>query len=100
MFDDELSLCQTIFWNGPVGVFEMQSYAAGSFAIAQTLVKLTQSGVITIIGGGDSLNVLKKAKISADKVSHASTGGGASMEFVEGKDLPGLTALLKKQEKY
>lgn len=96
LFEDALSKCKTIFWNGPVGVFEMPSYAKGSFAIAETLVKLTEQGVITIIGGGDSLNVLKKAKISASKVSHASTGGGASMEFVEGKELPGLTALLKK----
>jgi len=96
LFDDTLAECKTIFWNGPVGVFEMPSYSKGSFAIAQTLVKLTEKGVITIIGGGDSLNVLKKAKISSSKVSHASTGGGASMEFVEGKELPGLTALLKK----
>jgi phosphoglycerate kinase len=96
LFEDELAKCKTIFWNGPVGVFEMASYSAGSFAIANTLAKLTKEGVITIIGGGDSLNVLKKAKIAGSAVSHASTGGGASMEFVEGKDLPGLTALLKK----
>lgn len=96
LFADELLKCKTVFWNGPVGVFEMESYAKGSFAIAEILVKMTENGAITIIGGGDSLNVLKKAKISASKVSHASTGGGASMEFVEGKELPGLTALLKK----
>ena len=96
LFEEELLKCRTVFWNGPVGVFEMESYAKGSFAIAETLVKMTENGSITIIGGGDSLNVLKKAKISASKVSHASTGGGASMEFVEGKELPGLTALLKK----
>jgi len=96
LFEEELLKCKTVFWNGPVGVFEMESYAKGSFAIAETLVKMTENGAITIIGGGDSLNVLKKAKISASKVSHASTGGGASMEFVEGKELPGLTALLKK----
>ena len=95
-FKNALAKCKTIFWNGPVGVFEMASYSKGSFAIAETLVKMTENGAITIIGGGDSLNVLKKAKISASKVSHASTGGGASMEFVEGKELPGLTALLKK----
>ncbi|MDR0952896.1 MAG: phosphoglycerate kinase [Elusimicrobiota bacterium] len=97
LFDEELAKCKTIFWNGPVGVFEMPSYQKGSFAIANTLVRLTKEGVITIIGGGDSLNVLKKAKISTSEVSHASTGGGASMEFVEGKELPGLTALLKKK---
>ncbi|MDR0645773.1 MAG: phosphoglycerate kinase [Elusimicrobiota bacterium] len=96
LFERELSKCKTIFWNGPVGVFEMTSYSKGSFAIAEVLAKLTKEGVITIIGGGDSLNVLKKAKISNGSVSHASTGGGASMEFVEGKELPGLTALLKK----
>ena len=96
LFEDALNECKTVFWNGPVGVFEMPAYAKGSFAIAETLVKLTEKGAITIIGGGDSLNVLKKAKIASSKVSHASTGGGASMEFVEGKELPGLTALLKK----
>ena len=96
LFEEELLKCKTVFWNGPVGVFEMVNYSKGSFAIAETLVKMTENGAITIIGGGDSLNVLKKAKISASKVSHASTGGGASMEFVEGKELPGLTALLKK----
>lgn len=96
LFEDALNECKTVFWNGPVGVFEMPTYAKGSFAIAETLVKLTEKGAITIIGGGDSLNVLKKAKIASSKVSHASTGGGASMEFVEGKELPGLTALLKK----
>lgn len=96
LFDEELSKCKTVFWNGPVGVFEMASYAAGSFAIAKTLAEMTKNGAITIIGGGDSLNVLKKAKIPSTAVSHASTGGGASMEFVEGKDLPGLTALLKQ----
>ena len=96
LFEAGLADCKTIFWNGPVGVFEMASYSAGSFAIAQTLADLTKKGAVTIIGGGDSLNVLKKAKIPSSAVSHASTGGGASMEFVEGKDLPGLTALLKK----
>ena len=96
LFEEALNECKTVFWNGPVGVFEMPTYAKGSFAIAETLVKLTEKGAITIIGGGDSLNVLKKAKIASSKVSHASTGGGASMEFVEGKELPGLTALLKK----
>ena len=96
LFEEALSECKTIFWNGPVGVFEMPTYAKGSFAIAETLVKLTEKGAITIIGGGDSLNVLKKAKLSSSKVPPASTGGGASMEFVEGNELPGLTALLKK----
>jgi len=96
IFEEALAPCKTVFWNGPVGVFEMASYAKGSFAIAKTLVGLTKGGAVTVIGGGDSLNVLKKAKIPGNEVSHASTGGGASMEFVEGKELPGLTALLKK----
>lgn len=94
-FDKKLMECKTIFWNGPVGAFEMSNFSKGSFAIAQTLVKATAEGAVTIIGGGDSLNVLKKAGIKADLLSHCSTGGGASMEFVEGKELPGLTALAK-----
>ncbi|WP_428897744.1 phosphoglycerate kinase [Parelusimicrobium proximum] len=95
LFDKKLLECKTIFWNGPVGAFEMSNFEKGSFAIAGTMVEATKKGAVTIIGGGDSLNVLKKAGIKTDAMSHCSTGGGASMEFVEGKELPGLTALKK-----
>lgn len=95
LFDKKLMECKTIFWNGPVGAFEMSNFETGSFAIANTMASATKNGAVTIIGGGDSLNVLKKAKMNTSAMSHCSTGGGASMEFVEGKDLPGLTALAK-----
>ena len=95
LFADELLKCKTIFWNGPMGVFEFPNFAHGSFAIAQAMIAATKAGAISIIGGGDSVNVLKKGKISAKEFSHVSTGGGASMEFVEGKELPGLVALAK-----
>lgn len=95
LFADELLKCKTIFWNGPMGVFEFPNFAKGSFAIANAMIEATKNGAISIIGGGDSVNVLKKGKISAKDFSHVSTGGGASMEFVEGKELPGLVALAK-----
>ncbi|MCQ2411080.1 MAG: phosphoglycerate kinase [Elusimicrobiaceae bacterium] len=95
LFADELLKCKTIFWNGPMGVFEFPNFAKGSFAIANAMIEATKNGAISIIGGGDSVNVLKKGKISAKEFSHVSTGGGASMEFVEGKELPGLVALAK-----
>ena len=95
LFADELLKCKTIFWNGPMGVFEFPNFAHGSFAIADAMIAATKAGAISIIGGGDSVNVLKKGKINQKEFSHVSTGGGASMEFVEGKELPGLVALAK-----
>ena len=95
LFADELLKCKTIFWNGPMGVFEFPNFAQGSFSIANAMIEATKHGAISIIGGGDSVNVLKKGKIDQKAFSHVSTGGGASMEFVEGKELPGLTALVK-----
>ncbi|MBO7191628.1 MAG: phosphoglycerate kinase [Elusimicrobiaceae bacterium] len=95
LFADELLKCKTIFWNGPMGVFEFPNFAKGSFAIANAMIEATKNGAISIIGGGDSVNVLKKGKINSKEFSHVSTGGGASMEFVEGKELPGLVALAK-----
>lgn len=95
LFRDELLKCKTIFWNGPMGVFEFPNFAKGSFAVAQAMIDATKAGATTIIGGGDSVNVLKKGKFDQKLLSHVSTGGGASMEFVEGKELPGLVALMK-----
>jgi phosphoglycerate kinase len=85
-----LADCQTVIWNGPMGVFEMEAFAKGTFAIADTLAKKTDA--ITIIGGGDSVAAVEKAGV-ADKMSHISTGGGASLELLEGKVLPGVAAL-------
>ncbi len=92
LFRDELLKSKTIVWNGPMGVFEMDNFAKGTFAIAQALVKATENGSVTVVGGGDSAAAISKAKLE-DKVSHVSTGGGASLEFLEGKILPGVAAL-------
>jgi phosphoglycerate kinase len=92
LFSDELKNAKTIVWNGPMGVFEMDNFAKGTNAIAQVLADVTAAGSITVIGGGDSAAAITKAGLK-DKVSHVSTGGGASLEFLEGKALPGVVAL-------
>lgn len=91
-FTEHVAKAKTVFWNGPMGIFEMEAFSKGSFAIAKAMAEATKNGVITIVGGGDSLSVVAKAKL-ADKMSHCSTGGGASLELLEGKVLPGLAAL-------
>ena len=91
-FTEILLGAKTIVWNGPVGVFEIDATAKGTIAIAEALAKATAAGATTIIGGGDSASAVKKAGV-ASKVSHVSTGGGASLEFLEGKVLPGVAAL-------
>ena len=92
LFKQELENSKTIVWNGPMGVFEMDNFAKGTFAIAQVLADVTSKNAVTIIGGGDSAAAISKAGLD-DKVSHVSTGGGASLEFLEGKVLPGVDAL-------
>jgi phosphoglycerate kinase len=92
LFKDELLKSKTIVWNGPMGVFEMDNFTKGTFAISQALVKATENGSVTVVGGGDSAAAISKAGLE-DKVSHVSTGGGASLEFLEGKILPGVAAL-------
>jgi len=91
-FTEILVGAKTVVWNGPVGVFEIDATAKGTMAVAEALAKATASGATTIIGGGDSASAVKKAGV-ASKVSHVSTGGGASLEFLEGKVLPGVAAL-------
>lgn len=92
LFGKALLNARTIVWNGPMGVFEMDNFAKGTFEIARTLAEATRKGAKTIIGGGDSAAAVEKAGL-AEQVSHVSTGGGASLEFLEGKILPGVAAL-------
>lgn len=88
----ELRRAKTIVWNGPMGVFEMPNFANGTLEIAKLLAEVTKSGAVTIVGGGDSAAAIAQAGFET-AVSHVSTGGGASLEFLEGKNLPGLAAL-------
>jgi phosphoglycerate kinase len=95
LFSDTVRNAKTVLWNGPMGVFEMDNFAKGTFAVAQAMAEATEAGAITIIGGGDSAAAIKKAGLS-DKVTHVSTGGGASLEYLEGKVLPGIASLTDK----
>ena len=91
-FQNALEGCGSVVWNGPMGVFEFEKFAQGTEAIANTLADLTDKGTVTIIGGGDSVAAVEKVGVAA-KMSHISTGGGASLELLEGKVLPGIAAL-------
>ena len=92
LFEDEIAKAKTILWNGPVGIFEIPDFAKGTIAIAQAMA---DSKAVTIIGGGDSVTAVKQVGL-ADKMTFISTGGGASLELLEGKELPGVAALTDK----
>jgi phosphoglycerate kinase len=92
-YTEHLSKAKTIFWNGPMGVFEMAQMADGTNAIAKVLARRSRAGAVTIVGGGDSVAAVERLGLT-DRMTHVSTGGGASLEFLEGKTLPGVAALL------
>jgi phosphoglycerate kinase len=91
-FNEVIARAQTIIWNGPPGVFEMDAFATATKAMAASVAAATARGAVTVIGGGDTATAAKKCGI-LDKVTHCSTGGGASLELLEGKLLPGIDAL-------
>ncbi len=93
-FRDHILSCKTILWNGPVGVFEIDKFATGSKAVAEAIAEATEKGAYSLIGGGDSVACINKFGL-ADKVSYVSTGGGALLEYMEGKELPGVAAIRK-----
>ena len=92
MLDGVISKSKTILWNGPMGVFEMEPFAKGTIEVARSIVRATSEGAYSLVGGGDSVAALKKFDL-ADKVSYVSTGGGAMLEYLEGRSLPGIVAL-------
>lgn len=94
LFSEEISRAATIIWNGPMGVFEMTPFSRGTFKIAQAVAD--NAGATSIVGGGDSVSAIRSAGM-ADKITHISTGGGASLEFLEGRKLPGVEALTDKK---
>ena len=94
VFREEILKCKTILWNGPVGVFEIDKFATGSRAVAEAIAEATSKGAYSLIGGGDSVACINKFGL-ADQVSYVSTGGGALLEYMEGKELPGVAAIRK-----
>jgi len=94
LFHDVVMQCKTILWNGPLGVFEMENFAKGTIALGESIAEATKNGAFSLVGGGDSVSAVKQFGFE-DKVSYVSTGGGAMLESLEGKTLPGIAAVLE-----
>jgi phosphoglycerate kinase len=92
LFSEVIENSKTILWNGPMGVFEMEKFSKGTTAVALAVAKATEKGAFSLVGGGDSVAAVNKLNL-ADKISYVSTGGGAMLEYMEGKELPGIKAI-------
>ena len=94
VFDEVIASSKTVFWNGPMGVFEMEAFSKGTEGVAKSIISATENnGSFTVVGGGDSAASVRLLGLNEEGFSHISTGGGASLEFLEGKELPGVSVL-------